>query len=84
MSRSSKKYELNDTLPFGKYAGKAINEILKEDYTYVRWLIKNSIILFEENTLTSCRLSIIESILDDKITYDGNYPEYSYGDLDFN
>ena len=34
-------YNFNDELRFGKYKGKLVSEVLKEDPSYIRWALDN-------------------------------------------
>ena len=34
-------YGFNDELRFGKYKGKLVSEVLKEDPSYIRWALDN-------------------------------------------
>jgi uncharacterized protein (DUF3820 family) len=37
----AKKIESSDKLPFGKYRGKSIDDVLKFDKKYLQWMMKN-------------------------------------------
>jgi hypothetical protein len=42
MSLNHKPFSLEDTIPFGKYAGTKIRVLLFQDISYVVWLIENT------------------------------------------
>lgn len=33
--------ELNDTMPFGKYKGKTLQEVIDTDKSYIEWVVNN-------------------------------------------
>jgi uncharacterized protein (DUF3820 family) len=36
------KYDLDDTIPFGKYSGRLVEDVLTEDPQYLLWLLENT------------------------------------------
>lgn len=45
------KLQLTDKLPFGKFAGCRICDIIDEDWEYLQWLHKNTSISFGQQVL---------------------------------
>jgi hypothetical protein len=74
--------KLSDTIPFGKYKGKTLNEISEFDADYITWLIENTeTIKFadkEENDVYNLALDQLNYKIDNY-----NYPlDYDMGDRD--
>lgn len=36
-------------MPFGKYKGMIVKEVIKKDYNYIFWVLKNKIMLFDRS-----------------------------------
>jgi len=52
--RNFKKREINSisyVFDFGKYKDCSLADVLNDDPQYVSWLIKNDVVVFEENIL---------------------------------
>ena len=45
-----------DKLSFGKYEGREVNKVLIQDQIYLKWIIDNTDIIFEENLETEIEL----------------------------
>ena len=44
-------YGMDDTLPFGKYKGTEIEEVLEDDPKYLKWMHENTDIEFDEEVI---------------------------------
>jgi uncharacterized protein (DUF3820 family) len=43
--------EYDDVLPFGKYKGKIVSEIIEQDPDYLRWVVDSSAWEFDEEVM---------------------------------
>lgn len=55
---------LNDILKFGKYKGSTIEETLYTNHNYIRWMIKNDVVIFAPEILEFLNREISQLILD--------------------
>jgi len=44
-------YDMDDLMPFGKYKGTEIEEIIEDDPQYMVWAVENMSIQFSEEVL---------------------------------
>jgi len=85
---------LQSTMPFGKYQGQTIKQIIDENRGYVEWLINNiDNMAFDEKVLEILSLSdSLLSINAEKLKqfrsevkhYEKEYDDYGYNDYDSN
>lgn len=43
--------KITDKLTFGKYKGETIRQVLAKDSSYIRWIIKQNILVFENEII---------------------------------